>query len=115
MIDVPARMMLPTAGRSVEVNTSPILLTAPNVTLVYSIGRSVSSVYAYPVMVRSFLPMFDMMIELSRPLSAPGPPTTSPPKSTSAGPTTRNAALLTSLPCRLMGNEFEYFGTAFVV
>ena len=35
--------------------------------------------------------------------------------STSAGERDKKGALLTSLPCKVIGNEVEYFATAFVV
>ena len=55
------------------------------------------------------------MKDESKPVAAPGLPTTIPPKSTSAGLTDKKGALLISLPWRVIGSEFEYCATAFVV
>lgn len=72
-------------------------------------------VQAIPVILRGDDPMFARIKEESRPVAAPGPLTTIPPISTSAGERDKKGALLTSLPCKVIGNEVEYFATAFVV
>lgn len=59
--------------------------------------------------------MLAMMKAESRPVAAPGLPTTIPPKSTSGGDKDRNGAWLTSLPWSVMGKEFEYCATPLVV
>lgn len=72
-------------------------------------------VQAIPVILRGEDPMFARIKDESRPVAAPGPPTTIPPISTSAGERDKKGALLTSFPCKVIGNEVEYFTTAFVV
>lgn len=60
-------------------------------------------------------PILVIMKDESKPVAAPGLPTTRPPKSTSVGAKERNGRLLTSLPWSAIGNEFEYCPTPLTV
>ena len=98
----PGLIIEPTAGRFEEVNPSPMLLVVPCLVILWNSASTSSSssrtVQPMPVIFRTLDPMFASMKEESRPVEAPGLPTTSPPKSTSGGEMDRNGAALTSFP-----------------
>ena len=109
-------MIEPTAGRSVDVNPLPIVVMPPCVVTLVKLAPSESPLlHPMPVIFSGEDPIFARMNDESRPVAAPGPPTTIPPKSTSAGETDKKGALLTSFPCKVRGREFEYCATALVV
>jgi hypothetical protein len=80
VIDAPAAIVEPTAGKPVAVKYLPILLVVATVMFVYVIGAASGFCQAKPVKVRAVLPSFERIIVCSEVCVAE--PSTTPPKST---------------------------------